>query len=408
MLVILLLGFGWWVWHSGDTSRWSDQTDYVAIAESTPAATVVRQATPVVMDNIQDLPTAEALPTSSTPTLTPLVVTPMPTDADVFAAATRAVEATRIAAEIGTATPTPPNLVTATFTPTPFVIVNTPTPENQATAIYLDMLAQAEALTTGTPTPFPAGAVTATPRPTSLPWTSGAGGSGEATSVTPTITPVYVLLSDTEGLSHYVWPTVTPVPTPSALPAVLTGKIGFRSEMLGWQRTFVVDPDGDNLAILVDSWPYDQMLAQERISADNRYYVFQGQGRNGTDLYLGYADGRSPVKLTAVGQGLAYDPAWAPDEQRIVFASNQEGDDDIFALEIRGLDDPNPHVTKLTNGDTWESDKHPSYSPDGSQIVFYSNRTGRNQIWIMNSDGSDPHLVFEADEDCWDPVWFKP
>ena len=67
----------------------------------------------------------------------------MPTDADVFAAATRAVESTRIAAEIGTATPTPPNLVTATFTPTPFVIINTPTPENQATAIYLELLVQA-------------------------------------------------------------------------------------------------------------------------------------------------------------------------------------------------------------------------------------------------------------------------
>ena len=97
-----------------------------------------------------------------------------------------------------------------------------------------------------------------------------------------------------------------------------------------------------------------------------------------------------------------------PDQRRIVFASNQEGDDDIFVVEIRGLDGPNPRVSKLTNGDTWESDKHPSYSPDGSQIVFYSNRTGRSQIWIMNADGSDPHVVFETDEDCWDPVWFKP
>ncbi len=33
-------------------------------------------------------------------------------------------------------------------------------------------------------------------------------------------------------------------------------------------------------------------------------------------------------------------------------------------------------------------DTYPSLSPDGSRIVFQSNRSGSNQIWIMNRDGS--------------------
>jgi Tol biopolymer transport system component len=408
-LLALVLGSAYWVWRSGDTSGWQDNGEYADLAvAATPFATAGPVATMVVMDEMYATEPAPS-PTSTAPTLTPIVVTPMPTDRDVFAAATRVMEATRLAAEIGTATPTPPNLVTATFTPTPFVIINTPTPGNQATAVYEQMLAQAEALTTGTPTPFPTNAVTATPRVTGTArpldedyW----GGEGEA-AVTPTSTPVFVLLSDEEALANYVWPTATPVPTPTALPAVLYGKIGFRSEMLGWQRTFVVDPDGGNLAILVNSWSYDEMLVRERLSPDRRYYVFQDTGLNGTDLFLGYADGRPPAKLTSVGKGLAYDPAWSPSQERIVFASNQEGDDDIFVVEIRGLDGPNPRVSKLTNGDTWESDKHPSYSPSGDQIVFYSNRTGRSQIWVMNADGTDAHIVFEVAADCWDPVWFK-
>ena len=54
-----------------------------------------------------------------------------------------------------------------------------------------------------------------------------------------------------------------------------------------------------------------------------------------------------------------------------------------------------------------ESFKHPSYSPDGRQIVFYSNKTGKYQLWIVNVDGSNQRLLFESSASCWDPAWLK-
>lgn len=43
------------------------------------------------------------------------------------------------------------------------------------------------------------------------------------------------------------------------------------------------------------------------------------------------------------------------------------------------------HVITNNNQDDWE----PAISPDGSQIAFVSARDGRNQIDVMNADGSN-------------------
>lgn len=42
---------------------------------------------------------------------------------------------------------------------------------------------------------------------------------------------------------------------------------------------------------------------------------------------------------------------------------------------------------RLTNNPA--RDANPSWSPDGKRIVFWSDRDGNNEIYIMNADGSD-------------------
>jgi TolB protein len=55
----------------------------------------------------------------------------------------------------------------------------------------------------------------------------------------------------------------------------------------------------------------------------------------------------------------------------------------------------------------WEWDKHPSWSPDGTQIVFWSNRTGHQQIWVMDADGGNLYSLSRTGFNDWDPVWIK-
>ena len=44
---------------------------------------------------------------------------------------------------------------------------------------------------------------------------------------------------------------------------------------------------------------------------------------------------------------------------------------------------------------------------DGAKIVFWSNRTGNWQIWVMDADGGNLYSLSRTGFNDWDPVWIK-
>ncbi len=352
-------------------------------ATPTPPSTPTPMATPTPPAVWTALPSAggQANPAPAAAAEAELiVVTLTPTPVDVFAAATQAVMATDWARILGTATATPPNLVTPTPTPTPFVVTNTPTPANEATAAYVAAYATAAAFTTGTPTPFPAGiaVLVATDTPPPVPPTAAA---------TAGPTPIFVYVDE------LIFPTSTPTP---AYPPELVGKILFLSPYLARNRNqpnaFMVNPDGTGLALLKTREFYDRAKAHDAYSADKRFYAYAQReplgGLSGLiQIYWNDGEyGSQGHQLTYFGIGTAWAPAFSPvDAETVALVSNESANDEIWLAQRNQW--PAVQLTK----NEWEWDRSPSFSPDGREIVFESNRvTGTRQLWMMDAERAEP------------------
>lgn len=125
--------------------------------------------------------------------------------------------------------------------------------------------------------------------------------------------------------------------------------------------------------------------------------------RNPQGIYLIDSDGRNLRRLSLNGQRPMFDRSG----QRLVFSATDNGDSEIFSANADGS-----NVRQLTNNTA--RDDEPSFSPDGSRIVFVSTRdsaagnVGGEEIYVMNADGSQPRRLTNNREIVDDQPSFSP
>ena len=123
-------------------------------------------------------------------------------------------------------------------------------------------------------------------------------------------------------------------------------------------------------------------------SRDGKSLIYPGMQNFGTLSYLWRAgsDGRQSPQRIEIAGPRASSPSASPVADRLVFESSLE-DWDIWRYSAAGgsgLKSEPLIVSSL-------SEFAPQYSPDGTRIVFCSNRAGGGtEIWVTQADGSKP------------------
>lgn len=165
-----------------------------------------------------------------------------------------------------------------------------------------------------------------------------------------------------------------------------------------YPQIFVVNADGKELKQLTSFT--DRVVADPTWSPDGKKIAFEvfrtPQPRRDPDLYLMDAHGSTPVKIVEGGAT----PSFSPDGTRLVFVSRRDGNFEIYSVKSDGSD-----VRRLTNHPA--EDSNPSWSPDGATIAFVSDREGeRHAIYVMNPDGSElQRLAFSKRQEFCFPAW---
>lgn len=232
-------------------------------------------------------------------------------------------------------------------------------------------------------------------------------------------------------------PTATPSPTALSI-AMLHNQIVFKSDRDGLPfNYYVMQPDGSNVRRL-DNQIAEALIrplqAREGLSPDGSQIVL-GERRCGYLIEL-YTCGLYILDTTLDADEIysgrepshgiwfiqnnvkAKAPVWSPRGDYIAFVSNHETPPGCrkTANLFKGTPTQKPVIRRLTEFCAGADTDHPSFSPDGSQIVFWSEfPTGRQAIFVVDVGADDsfdyhsttPRLLTPDKFNNWDPLWIK-
>jgi TolB protein len=148
-------------------------------------------------------------------------------------------------------------------------------------------------------------------------------------------------------------------------------------------QVFEMDLDSGETVQLTN---FENNASAPEISPDGRSIVFNRIWEGADTIWVMDRDGSNLRLVFGPPRGSGWDPVWSPDGSWILFASDRGGDIQLYTIDVEGVD-----LSQVTQFENLRG--RSDWSPDGTAIATYSGEPWLREIIIMNPDGSDPRLI---------------
>jgi TolB protein len=192
---------------------------------------------------------------------------------------------------------------------------------------------------------------------------------------------------------------VTPMTAEQALALKDLGWITFTASDGGRRDVWLIRPDGTNEINLTTNLP--NVFAEAPVWApDGATIAFDGVLNSDVlrDIFLVTVNDHPVQTQLTTLPGFDCYPSFSPDGQQIVYMSERDKNRDLYIIDLQGNE-----VARLTTDPTY--DYEPAWSPDGKQIAYVSRKTGDSEIYLMNVDGSNVRQLTDVHGLDWRPTW---
>jgi len=157
----------------------------------------------------------------------------------------------------------------------------------------------------------------------------------------------------------------------------------------GHDTDFTLDPDGTRLAWTTNREGNRQIYMTTSDTVTDVTSDSKSKLVDGGNISLGVYNGDKAVKLSFNGAD-DFSPAWSPDGKSIAFVSDRTGDHDIYLLDVDTEELPTNLSKKIVWPDerTGSNEYDPSWSDDGTSLLFTSYGGRDEDIWRIGKKGS--------------------